>query len=357
MRTAPGLVADGIAAGVLDAGAVLDGRVTVSPRSRSNIVHRVDVDDRPIAFVKQRGTPSLLDGDDAVGNERRALDLLRSSTCVPRVLSVAGPGSVWVAAVPGVELSSVGGDDAHLRAAGRAVGQALAELHRHPVDPVAPVAPRPWALHLDDLPPSMAGGAPGSPVAAVLEIAAEPDVRRAIDAATAGWRTECWTHGDLSPANILVGSWDGDRVGAGDAAVRGGSSSARLRATFVDLEGAGRGNPDWDLVTAVTSVRQVWPDPRFADPAADGLLTEYWRRGGPGRLSEALQCVRYLMTAWQAAASAATGATAGSEGDATPSDSRGGAEEWRALADVARGHAAATLSTAGPTGAAQAVAP
>ncbi len=339
MRTAPGLVVDAIAAGLLDPAAVLDGLVVVLPRSRSNVVHRIDVDTRPVAYVKQRGAASLLDGDEAVANEARALDLLRSLPCVPRRIAVECPGSVWVAPAEGRELWSVADDTASLRAAGRAVGRALANLHLAPVDAgggAAPVAPEPWALRPDHLPPSMRGGDPGSAGVAVLDVAAEPDVGLALALAASGWRRSHWIHGDLAASNVLVAESVVDQDADAEPDADPGLGEPARRVTFIDLEGAGLGDPDWDLVTVVASVRDAWVGTPAADDAADALVAEYVRCGGPGRLDHALGCVRSLMTAWQCAvvAGGASDQGAGDQG-----------ESWRRHVSAARTHAAAATAT------------
>lgn len=54
MTSAPGLFAAAIARGLVSSGEVLTGRVSVTDQSRSNVVRRIDLDGRPVAFVKSR---------------------------------------------------------------------------------------------------------------------------------------------------------------------------------------------------------------------------------------------------------------------------------------------------------------
>lgn len=265
----------GVAAGVLDAREVIDGEVTALPHSRSNVVHRVERRGVPLAFVKQRGAASFLDGDDAVANERAALTALAGLPCVPAMLPVDDRDAVWLDAVPGESLGEIPLGGARFDAACRALADALVQLHTCPVTSSSglPRAPQPWALRSDDLPASMRGSPPGSTCAAVLEVARAPEVRAALDHAAVRWAASAWIHGDVSPGNIIIHAG---------------------RAVLVDWEGAGLGDPAWDLATVVTTLRGL-------GSSAEDFLTEYWRLGGPARLDNALLTARAVQTAWQVA--------------------------------------------------------
>ena len=62
-----------IARGLVSSGELLTGRVSVTDQSRSNVVRRIDLDGRPVAFVKSRGAAATLDGDDPIGAEVRGV--------------------------------------------------------------------------------------------------------------------------------------------------------------------------------------------------------------------------------------------------------------------------------------------
>lgn len=247
------------------------------PQSRSNVVHRVERDGVPVAYVKQRGASSMLDGDDVVVNERAVLASLAGLACIPRALPVDGGNAVWVQAMPGRPLAEVPCGGAEFDAACRGLAQSLVQFHTWSVDGPAAELPRaaePWALRPGNLPPSMEGSPPGSAFSAVLELAREPDVQAALGHAASRWSRTAWIHGDVSANNVIV---------------------HRDRASLVDLEGAGLGDPAWDLATAVSTLRGL-------GGTGTEFLTEYWRLGGPARLDDAMLTVRALQTAWQLAA-------------------------------------------------------
>lgn len=297
----------GIAAGVLDAREVIDGEVAAYPQSRTNVVHRVERRGVPVAFVKQRGVASHLDGDDAVANERAALSRLSGLGCVPRLLPGEDPDAVWMEAVTGKTLGEIPMGGALFEDACNALAGALVTLHTWPITAAAvlPRAPRPWALQPDHLPPSMRGTPQGSACEAVLRVAATPDVRAALDHARGRWRDAGWIHGDVSAGNVIV--HDGG-------------------VTFVDLEGAGLGEPAWDVATVVTTLRGL-------GSTAEDFLTRYWSLGGPGRLDDAVLTARAIQTAWQMAVLGLQ------RGDSALD----GAEHL----DGARRHAASFLATSG----------
>lgn len=289
MTTAPGLAAAAIRSGLIHASDVLGGSVAVVPQSRSNVVHRFDRGDIPVAFVKQRGLASQLDGDDAIENERVVLRMLQGHRFAPRLLEVAGP-ALWTVAVPGTDLAEFAQDPFSLIAAARATGAVLAQLHASPLAEGCPKAPRPWALSPDSLPPSMATDGSSPALTSVLAALAEPRIRGALDGIAANWATDHLIHGDLSAGNLVIGS------PATDVRV-----AAPVEVTFIDFESAGRGDPSWDLVCAVTMVQSLAPDEVTASAAGDALVDAYGAGGGSGEIDRSLSCVRALLTAWQVA--------------------------------------------------------
>ena len=101
MTSAPGLFAAAIARGLVSSGEVLTGRVSVTDQSRSNVVRRIDLDGRPVAFVKSRGAAATLDGDDPIGAEVRVLTALAGVAVVPPL--IGGPHTdLWTGAVDGI---------------------------------------------------------------------------------------------------------------------------------------------------------------------------------------------------------------------------------------------------------------
>lgn len=119
MRTAPVLLRDAVALGLADPADVLAGRTVLVPQWRSNRVHRLEGAGSVLAYVKQPGPASVLDGDDTVAVERAAWEALRGRVLLPRVLGDPGPGGTGpggadVAAVlPGVGIlaDGVGGGE------------------------------------------------------------------------------------------------------------------------------------------------------------------------------------------------------------------------------------------------------
>lgn len=278
MRSAPRLVRRAVATGVVDAGAVLAGRVSLVPCSWSNLLHRLELDGRPVAFVKQSGEAASLDGPqgDVSAREGRALRLL-AGTALATHLPAALPGSdeetLWTAVLPGTPLVEVLARQP-VELAGE-LGSLLATLHQLPLTGAEPAAPMPWPL-LEQLPPSLAttpaDSEPGKVLASRLHEHAEP-LRRA----AAEWQPGAWIHGDLSPTNVLVTEL-----------------APRLR--LLDLECAGLGDPAWDLATITGSLRAALAvlAPDRAEPTVQSLVTAYQDAGGPGRASPGLELAHTL---------------------------------------------------------------
>lgn len=269
MTSAPGLFAAAIARGLVSSGEVLTGRVSVTDQSRSNVVRRIDLDGRPVAFVKSRGAAATLDGDDPIGAEVRVLTALAGVAVVPPL--IGGPDTA-----------------AHLVAVVRAWGSAVAGLHQAVgietlVAQGVPMVARPWVLDPDRLPTSMGEPAVGSPLAVLLDAARSAPVRAIASEVAAGWTADALLHGDLGAANVIV------------------EDSAAPLVRFVDLEGAGLGPPEWDLACALDTlgglVRQ-WGCPDVV-PA---FVAGYRAGGGRGMVDPRHLAIRALVSGWQAAA-------------------------------------------------------
>lgn len=301
MSNAPGLFLDAIARGLVSSREVLCGRVSVTDQSRSNVVRRIELDGRPVAFVKSAGAAATLDGDDPIGSERRVLTALRGVAVVPTLIGEPGPlpgevtgrraraRALWTGVVDGIPLYAVHGTSAHLLAVAQAWGASVAGLHRAVEAPtlaaqgVAAVA-APWVLRPDRLPASMGEPPSGSSLAALLDEARSAPMRAIAAQVAAGWAPEALLHGDLGAANVIV------------AEVEGGPL-----ARFVDLEGAGLGPVDWDLACALDTlgglVRQ-WGCPEIV-PA---FVAGYRAGGGRGSIDPGHLAVRALVSGWQSVA-------------------------------------------------------
>ena len=285
MHTVPELVAQASAVGLISHREVIDGIVGVRDESRSNHVHAIMVRNRPVAYVKQRGAASALDGDDVIARERRALSCLVDLDCTPQLLSQATGDLLWVAALRGSDLAAQHGNVPELAEICQAWGAELGKLHRAPVRAGAPLAPRPWVLAPSHRGRSMRGAPAGSGYAAVLAaIEGEPSLRAAAAEVDQRWSERHWVHGDLSATNVMV-----DTVPC-------------LQVRFVDFEDAGLGDPAWDLATALDTIGYLapgWSSP--PEPLVEYFLRGYRHADGPGRLYPAIQAVRAVATAWQIA--------------------------------------------------------
>ena len=283
MVGAPRLLAQAIGAGLVSADDVLDGLVAVAVRSRSNVVHRISRAGRPVAYVKERGAASLLDGDDVVALEGAALRALSGLDRVCDALPLGAGTALWTRAVAGTPLGEALPADPGQ--ACRAWGAALAPLHRWPVRADGHAgAPPPWAADAAAPPPSMRGCPDDAPGGRVLAAARrEAPLRAAAAHVRRRWRPLGWIHGDLSAANVLV---DGAR------------RPADVR--FVDLEHSGLGPPEWDVATALDTIAALAPGwGASARRLGGAFLAGYRRAGGPGRVNPCFQAVRALTTAWQ----------------------------------------------------------
>ncbi len=296
MTHAATVLAHAVAAGLVDASAVLAGRVTVHAIGASNSVHRVELNAAPLAFVKGTGQAAEMDGDDSVARESEVLRLLRGLCPSPGVLPAGGSDELWLTPVPGTSLAelTVTGDVETLSDAFASLGRALAELHRIPPPPNAPAFRLPWPL-LDELPGHMETARFHEVPTRVIETARSlTDITSAV---SESWAADSWTHGDVSAMNAILGP---------DATVR-----------LIDWEGAGIGDPSWDLAGANAMARFVAPT--WFPVAWARLLASYREAGGPARPPDtAMLCVRMLVAAYQQAVGAfAVGSVPDADGAVT----------------------------------------
>lgn len=278
MNGTPEILSLAVRAGLVSGNDVASGAAGVIPLSRTNGVHCVQREGRAVAYAKQAGLASRLDGDDVVAAERLALDRLRLLGLTPALVLQGGSALVWTGAAPGHDLTTTTLDEQSAHRLSTALGRALATLHTAPVDADIPAARAPWPLLAEPL-PSMTTHPPDRDRDAVLSAWHEPAIRNALRPLAAAWaRGTCWTHGDLSASNVIVDT-DG-------------------HLTFIDLESAGRGDPCWDLVTSEQTLGSL------------GLATTVFRRAYAAAGGTALpyapvwRAVRALVTAWQYAATA-----------------------------------------------------
>ncbi len=281
MASSPSLLGAAVRHGLVPVEDVHAGLVRVRPMSRSNPVHVVERSGVAMGYVKQAGAAARLDGDDTVGVEARILGAIAPLGLAPTPIQQGGSGSVWMTALPGVELGGIGAD-AVLRPAAVDLGRVLARLHLFPATRAGlPDAPRPWPL-LDTLPPSMEGGRERADTRPVLDRLSDRSVRRALEVARAEWRPNRLVHGDVSAGNVIVET----------------SPSGDVRTGLVDFELGGLGCAEHDLASAAAM---------FTDLSRPGLdlaslcLEAYWAACGPAQLTAPWRCVRALLTAWQVA--------------------------------------------------------
>ncbi|WP_151524520.1 phosphotransferase family protein [Serinicoccus kebangsaanensis] len=277
MRSAPALLAQAITQGVIACADVLEGAAQLVPVSRSNLVHRLELRGRPVAFVKQQGHATATDGLDTVTREALVLGEVAGGP-VPQVLHV-DDDAVWTSAVAGHPLDSCLPADPRRVAA--ALGESLAALHRHPVRPsvTGPEATRPWPV-TGAAPATVRSAPSGTPAADLADrvTGGEGPDSLALRRAGRRWRRSHWIHGDLSVGNVLVHlRADGSPV-----------------ARFVDLEDGGLGDPSWDVVCALRVVDDVL---LLADvePARQALLAAYLAAGGSGRPDPGLALAHDVM--------------------------------------------------------------
>ncbi|MFC6706745.1 hypothetical protein [Flexivirga alba] len=86
MPTTPEILSLAVRAELVRGSEVLSGAVSVIPVTRTNGVHGVQRDGQVIAYAKQSGLASRLDGDDVVAAERFALGRLQSLGLTPPLI-------------------------------------------------------------------------------------------------------------------------------------------------------------------------------------------------------------------------------------------------------------------------------
>ncbi|MEO6019634.1 MAG: aminoglycoside phosphotransferase family protein [Knoellia sp.] len=280
MASSPSLLGAAVRHGLVPVQDVRAGLARIRAVSRSNAVHVIERDGSPVGYVKQAGAAARLDGDDTVGIESTLLDAVASLDLAPTPILQGGSGSVWMTALPGVELSTVS-DPAVLRPAAVDLGRTLAKLHRHPASGVVPQAPPPWPL-MHELPPSMAGGTQLADTTTILDALQDPTIRKALEVARHQWRPSHLVHGDISVGNVIVRT----------------SLSGDVRVGLIDFELGGLGCPDIDVASAAAVLTNL------SVPGVDlaaMCLEAYWTACGPASPSPQWRCVRALLTAWQVA--------------------------------------------------------
>ena len=161
-------------------------------------------------------------------------------------------------------------------------GAAIATLHTTATHGAsAPLAARPSVINPEHQTASMRRALPGPGHRAVLHAyESSADLRAAAREVDERWTELHCIHGNLTATNVLV------------------QHQPALLVCFADLDGAGLGDPAWDLASAVDMIG--WLSPRWhalSQPLVEYLLLGYRRAGGPGRLYPALQAVRALATA------------------------------------------------------------
>ncbi|HEY5981223.1 MAG TPA: aminoglycoside phosphotransferase family protein [Microlunatus sp.] len=244
---------------------------------------------QPIAYARPRG---LGGASGPATRELRSLRLLAETGLVPEVHG-SGEGEVtWIAAVRGERLGGVGGTMAELAEICRRWGAAIATLHLTGTGGPggAPVAPRPWVLDPDRLPATMRQAPPGSARALVLRtLRGDRGLQRTVSRLADRWTAGHWTHGDLSEAHVLV------------------QHLPDLQVRFIDLRGAGLGDPGWDLAGALEAVAELTDGPRgpwaraSAACLSDFLLHGYRRAGGSATVESGTRALRIVSRAWEQA--------------------------------------------------------
>jgi aminoglycoside phosphotransferase (APT) family kinase protein len=244
--------------GLLEARAVVDGRLRIEDVSRKNRVFLVTAENGPGYVVKLAAQP----GDGGVAREAAVLERLGElAPLVPRrVLHDAATGVLVLATPAGAR------DLAEQQAGGRlsltlarAAGRALAALHALPprvLDGLPPADPHELlAIHRPDLATVRGLSAAGVEVVRLVQNA--DAVCAQLDQLLAAPRRECVIHGDLRWDNLL--------------ALGSAGSSRRTRLLLVDWELASAGDPALDLGAYFAELLRAWKQRAgIPDPSAPG---------------------------------------------------------------------------------------
>lgn len=296
MTSAARVLAHAVGRRLVTSDDALSGRVTVRVIGASNFVHRLDLDGVAVAYVKSTGQAAAMDGDDSVAREMEVLERLRGGTYVPEVLSATTPDQLWLAPAAGMNLAELvgAGDVAAMSEAFAAAGRALAGLHTAPVREGAPLLRLPWPM-LENLPAHMETARHHEVPTHVITTARS--LRVVTAAAREHWQPSAWVHGDVSPMNVII---------APDGLAR-----------LIDWEGAGVGDPAWDLAGA--DLMALLVAPQWHQIATARLRHSYREASGTAHEPDpALKCVRTLVAAYQQAVGAlAMGAVPDSDGTVT----------------------------------------
>jgi len=308
--------------GLLAPAEVVSGAVTVRDRSRSNPVHAVEVGGTARWFVKWA---TDREPDEAASSQRERDVYVLASTlgdagALPRLAAV-DEDALALETVEGVAVSALGDPGPHVLAA---IGHAIGRWHERARSVEAASAPRPvrpWVLRLfGDEPPSFLAGHAAIPP--LLEDAV--GAAAAVDVARSAWKVETVIHGDLRWDNCL---WQ-ETAG---------------RATLLDWEFAGWGDPAWDLAglladPVAVAATAAGPDrfPILARPLIAATVDGYVAAGGSAEVvdrSFTLLPARLLVSACQQATWA--GADQGGPGRMLARLAAGLAEEPGRLRELA----------------------
>ncbi len=322
LRSDDSVLRSAVRAGLVTAWELAEGLVEL--RGTALLLHG-----RPIAYAvgaagSGRGAAGAAPGSGAGAAGERALAdhepvCLRLLAETGLVAEVHGDGTgevVWASAISGESLTTVRGTMADLAEICQRWGAALAALHRtdlpgpglrHARSPerapsgaagpatvvpgaTVPEAPRPWLLDPDRPPRTDCPPAAGGARAYVLRtLRGDRGLRDAAARLADRWTNENWIHGDLTAQTVLV------------------RHAPELQVRFVDLRGAGRGDPGWDLAGALETVAELTSGPQApwrsasGDCLADYLMRGYRRSGGTASVEGATRALRMVARAWSLA--------------------------------------------------------
>ncbi|WP_421734732.1 hypothetical protein [Cellulomonas sp.] len=169
---------------------------------------------------------------------------------------------------------------------------ALVRLHRTPLTSLTPTADLPWVL--DEPLPDWLGTLPAQ-AGPVWAVRAHPAIARALEDARSTWTTAQWIHGEPTGDDVAV-----TRVNGSVRAVLLGGSAQPDGTVLARENGAGCGDPRWDVATALDWVAiALGPvlDPGWElDPVAT-FLAEYRSLGGDATPTRAMAVARTVGTA------------------------------------------------------------
>jgi aminoglycoside phosphotransferase (APT) family kinase protein len=226
--------------GLVDSREIVDAGVAVRAAPGPHHNFRVEGGSGRAYFVKR---PARTSGGAGLAHEASVCSALATAdaavaACVPRVVDHDPVAQMLVMdLVPGAldlrtHFARAGAISADI---GGAVGWALAALHGAPSEAMA-MAPGPWALMgfrpsptaLRDLSPA------GRELIRILQ---STELPAQLEGLRRSWRSPALIHNDISPSNALVAP--------------AGHRPGRALVTLVDWEVAGRGDPDWDVGSAL----------------------------------------------------------------------------------------------------------